>query len=71
MLSIAVMLILFVPMFGIKALPKDVQAAIISAVVGGNVRVLLAGLALALLAVDAALLSAGMMRFQRSRLSLD
>ena len=71
MLSIAVMLILFVPIFGIKALPAEVRATLFAVLMAGGVQMTLALLAVVLVVVDAALLAAGMMRFQRSRLLLD
>jgi ABC-2 type transport system permease protein len=71
MLSIAVMVTLFVPIFGIKALPAEVRATLFAVLMAGGVKMTLALLAVVLVVVDAVLLSAGLLRFQRSRLSLD
>jgi len=71
MLSISVMLVLFVPIFGIKALPAEVRATLFAVLMAGGVQMTLALLAVVLVVVDAALLSAGLVRFQRSRLLLD
>ncbi|RPJ69879.1 MAG: ABC-2 type transporter [Acidobacteria bacterium] len=71
MLSIAVMVVLFVPIFAVRALPAEVRATLLAVAMAGGVQMTLALAALVLAVVDAALLSAGLMRFQRSRLSLD
>jgi len=71
MLSIAVMLILFVPIFGIRALPVEMRATLLAAAMAGGVQATLALVAIALAVLDAALLTAGFARFQRTKLSLD
>ena len=71
MLSIAVMLILFVPIFGVRALPADTRAVLLGAVMGAGVTTLLAIVAAALTAISAVLLWTAFLRFQRSKLSLD
>jgi len=67
-LSIAVMVLLFVPVFGLQALPPSVQARLVSAGSSISAGTLAAGVVVVLLAVDVALLLAAMARFQRSRL---
>ena len=71
MLSIAVMLILFVPVFGIRALPAELRASLMAVAMAGGVKTVLATVALVLAGVDVALLAASLARFQRARLSLD
>jgi ABC-2 type transport system permease protein len=70
-LSIAIMVLLFVPIFGIQALPPETTNRLMRWVeyVGMNGITLTAAGVLAVL--DAALLWAGMARFQRARLILD
>jgi ABC-2 type transport system permease protein len=71
MLSIAVMLVLFVPIFGIRALPAEVRASLVAAALAGGVKAVLVLLAVILAVLDAALLAAAFARFQRAKLSLD
>ena len=70
-LSISVMVILFVPMFTIRALPEDTRNALAAAALRFDARALMAAAALGMLLVDGALLAAGFLRFRRSRLTLD
>lgn len=71
MLSIAVMVVLFVPIFGIRALPEEMQATLAASVLVADLRLTLGAAAVVLLLVDGALLSAGLLRFRRARLTLD
>jgi ABC-2 type transport system permease protein len=70
-MSIAIMVLLFVPIFGFQALPPATVNEVMLWVeeVGVNGLVLVVALGLALL--DAALLAAAMARFQRAKLILD
>ena len=70
-LSLAVMLLLFVPIFGVQALPPEWQARLMTAVSHLNTAraFLLAMVTLAL--INLALLTAAKARFRRARLLLD
>lgn len=67
-LSIGVMIMLFVPIFGFQALPADLQARLFSAASSVSSTRLSIGAVVVLLALDAILLSAARVRFRRSRL---
>jgi len=67
-LSIAVMILLFVPVFAIQALPPEVQARLLSTGASLSAEGLAVGAVVLLLVVDAVLLATAMARFQRSRL---
>lgn len=70
-LSMAVMLLLFVPGFGAQALPAEWKARLVQAlVVAGLTKIVLIVVAV-LAVVDMGLLAAAMVRFQRARLILD
>ncbi|MCC6191938.1 MAG: ABC transporter permease [Anaerolineales bacterium] len=70
-MSIAIMLLLFVPIFGLQALPPETQDRLLRWVTSSSMdQILLAALAV-LLVVDAALLAAGLARFKRAKLILD
>ena len=71
MLSISVMLILFVPMFGFQALPADLKASIAAAVMKVNPLVVAGGLVVLLAVADVVLLMLSVLRFRRARLILD
>jgi ABC-2 type transport system permease protein len=71
MLSLAVMLLLFVPVFSFRALPPDARAVLAASLEGVSPRAALAGLAAALAVLDLGLLSLGFLRFRRARLILD
>ena len=69
--NMGVMLLLFVPLFGIQLLPVEWRDAITSTFAGIELASLLAVIAGAMLAIDAALLLVVTARFQRARLILD
>jgi ABC-2 type transport system permease protein len=69
-LSIAVMILLFVPIFGIQLLPQEVQARLLNAVAGAQTTGLVIGVAAVLAVMDAVLLAAARARFRRARLIL-
>jgi ABC-2 type transport system permease protein len=69
--NIALMLFLFVPVFGVQLLPEEWRARLAGLFVGADPNVVLAIVVVAFVVVDAALLSAGLARFQRARLILD
>ena len=71
MLSISVMLLLFVPMFGIQALPDDVKASLAAVATKINPLVAAGAFLAVLLIADGVLLSLGFLRFRRARLILD
>jgi ABC-2 type transport system permease protein len=70
-LSIGIMLCIFVPAFGIPALPKSWKASLMQAAMTLSVAQWIAAVCIALVAIDAALLLAAMARFKRARLILD
>lgn len=70
-LSIAVMLLLFVPIFGFQALPPDWKAWLLEAASGTRPGVALGVVASALVVADGVLLAVGLLRFRRARLILD
>jgi hypothetical protein len=65
------MLILFVPIFGIRALPVEMRATLLAVAMAGGVKATLALAAIVLAVLDAALLAAGFARFRRTKLALD
>jgi ABC-2 type transport system permease protein len=70
-LNLAVMLLLFVPIFGLQALPAEWQARLLGALQTANVTAVMAVVILILLVLDAVLFVAALTRFQRTRLILD
>jgi ABC-2 type transport system permease protein len=70
-LSIAIMLCIFVPAFGIPALPKPWKASLLQAAMALSVAQWIAVGSGALVTIDAMLLLAAMARFKRARLILD
>ena len=70
-LSIAIMLLLFVPIFGGQALPAEWRARLAQALVVADVTKILLTVVAVLAVLDMALLAAAMIRFQRARLILD
>jgi len=71
MLSVVVMLLLFVPVFGFRALPADLRARIGEVIAGFNPITAVATTVGFLLLLDGVLLVLGLMRFRRARLILD
>lgn len=70
-MSLAIMILLFVPILGLQALPAAWKARLAQAVTTLDLtQVILAGLAV-LVVLDAITLAAAMARFQRARLILD
>jgi len=70
-LSIAIMLLLFVPIFGIQALPVEWKAYLVRMMLAADLtRVVLIVMTI-LLTLDTGLFAAAMARFQRARLILD
>lgn len=70
-LSFAMMLLFFIPVFGLQALPENIQAQVAQVLTAGLTPGTLALIIAALLAVVGALLGAAMARFRRSKLILD
>jgi len=70
-LSIGIMLCIFVPAFGIPALPKSWKASLMQAAMALRVAQWIAVVGIALAVIDAVLLLAAMARFKRARLILD
>ncbi|MHB1417476.1 MAG: ABC transporter permease [Chloroflexota bacterium] len=73
-MSIATMLLLFVPVFGIQALPQEWQLQLVQSVMGigtGSIWLLILGASAVLAMIDAALLAAAVARFKRAQLILD
>lgn len=70
-LSIAVMVLIFVPVFGVQALPQTWQTRLVQAVVGLDVNTMVPVVLLILIVLDGVLLAMAIARFQRARLILD
>jgi ABC-2 type transport system permease protein len=70
-MSIAIMLLLFVPVFGVQALPVEWKVRLAQAVMGADVEQIVLIAAAVLIVLDIGLLAAAMARFQRARLILD
>jgi len=70
-LSVAMMLCIFVPAFGIPALPASWKASLLQAAMTLSVRQWIVAVSAILVLADAALLMAAMARFRRARLILD
>jgi ABC-2 type transport system permease protein len=70
-MNLAIMVLLFVPIFGLQALPAETRAAVFSALQGASLNQILLGVIGLLVVLDAALLAAALARFQRARLILD
>jgi ABC-2 type transport system permease protein len=71
MLSIGVMVLLFVPVFGFRALPEPWKAAALQPVVSFGPWTGLAAVAVAVAVLDVVLVALGALRFRRARLILD
>lgn len=70
-MSIAIMLLLFVPIYGIQALPENWKMAMTRVFMNANATQLIFIAMAVLVVIDAVLLVAAMARFKRSRLILD
>ncbi|MDD5466658.1 MAG: ABC transporter permease subunit [Anaerolineales bacterium] len=70
-LSIVIMLLLFVPVFGIQALPAEWKARLAQALATADVSRIILVVAIVLFVLDLGLLLAAMARFQRARLVLE
>lgn len=70
-LSIVIMLLLFVPVFGIQALPTEWRTRLAQALAVADVSRIFLLVALVLVVLDVGLLVAAMARFQRARLILE
>ncbi len=70
-LSVGVLIVLFVPVFGIRALPEAARERIAQMFLGGGVIGLAVGVVVLLVAADVVLIAIAMIRFRRARLILD
>jgi len=70
-LSMATLILLFVPILGLRALPPETQARLMELLQGGEAGQVLLIAVVVLLVLDAGLLAAAMARFRRARLILD
>jgi ABC-2 type transport system permease protein len=70
-MSIAVMILLFVPIFGLQALPAETQERLLAWAMTTSINQILLVVLLVLLVADGALLAAGLARFKRAKLILD
>jgi ABC-2 type transport system permease protein len=70
-MSIAIMLILFVPVLGLQALPGDLRGQVTNVLNNSSFNQVAAGAIVVLVVADGLLLLASMARFQRSKLILD
>jgi ABC-2 type transport system permease protein len=70
-LAISVMLVLFVPVFGIQALPVSWKSALVRSALAFGPWVALGACGLVVAVLDGVVLALGVLRFQRARLILD
>lgn len=70
-LSLSFMLLFFIPVFGLQALPGETQARILQFLSGLDPTTTVLGLVAFLVLLNVILLAAAMARFQRARLILD
>lgn len=70
-LSISIMLLLFVPTFGVQLAPDDFKRGLALAASGLDASGLVVAVAAVLMALDAALVALALARFQRAKLILD
>ena len=70
-LSLAIMLLLFVPVFGFQAMPGEWKTRVIERSAGLNVTLVIVVASIALAVVNVGLLAAAMGRFRRAQLILD
>ena len=70
-MSAAMMVLLFIPLLGLQALPAGLRTQLVSMLGGASFNQLAVGAALVITLVDVALLLACMARFQRAKLILD
>jgi len=70
-LSIAIMLLLFVPVFGFQALPAEWKARLVQALANADTTRLVLAAVVVLVVADIGLLAAAMRRFRRGRLIAD
>jgi ABC-2 type transport system permease protein len=69
-LMLAIMLLLFVPVYGVQLLPDEWRAQIARTLAAGGETRLVLGIIFALAVVDTSLIIAAMARFRRARLIL-
>lgn len=70
-LSIAIMILLFVPIYGVQALPEEWKMRLAQWVAGSEIPQIIVSVCAGLAIVDLLLIVAARSRFQRSRLILD
>lgn len=70
-MSISIMLLIFIPVFGSQALPGEWRKPLVEALVNAGVTRIMLGLMAALIVLSAGLLVVAMARFKRARLILD
>ena len=70
-LSLGIMALLFVPMFGVQLLPAELKGNLGQLLQGADLTTIVLGVLAVLIVLDASLLLAAKHRFQRSRLILD
>jgi ABC-2 type transport system permease protein len=70
-LSLAIILLLFVPGFGVRALPAEWRARLVQALIAADVTKIVLIVVVVLTVLDIGLLAAAMARFQRARLILN
>jgi ABC-2 type transport system permease protein len=70
-MNLAIMVLLFVPIFGLQALPAETKAAVFGVLQTASLNQILLGVIGLLVVLDLALLAAALARFQRARLILD
>lgn len=70
-MNLAIIVLIFAPVFALRALPEDVRAQLATTLAGLDWPTIAVGLATAIALLDLLLLAAAMARFRRTRLILD
>jgi ABC-2 type transport system permease protein len=70
-MNLAIIVLIFIPAFGFRALPENVRAQLTTTLAGLDWPTIAVGLAITLALLDLALLGAAATRFRRARLILD
>ncbi|HEY5628433.1 MAG TPA: hypothetical protein VIR16_02895 [Candidatus Limnocylindrales bacterium] len=70
-MNLAIIVVLFAPVFILRALPEEVRAQVVSTLAGLDWPTIAIGLAVVIALLDVILLAAAMARFRRTRLILD
>src|SRR5512135_2122176 len=70
-LSLAMVLLFLVPVFGLQLLPRDTRLSVVNAIANGDATNIVMVVAIVVLILDVAFIGLALKRFQRARLILD